>query len=625
MTMLANTRLENATPESRSDAVIDAFPLTASPGAEKNAGRVLVDVKNLHICFPTRARDPDAASVVRGIDITVHAGECVALVGESGSGKSVTARSLLGLAGSGARIDASRFDIDGRDARTFTARHWREVRGGFAGLVMQDALVSLDPLRTIGAEIGEARALHHPRESRRARDAGVLALLRKVGMVEPERRVRQRAGALSGGLRQRALIAAAMAAQPALLIADEPTTALDVTVQAQVLDVLRQRLRAGVGLLLISHDLALVSGIADRVIVLHHGEVVDSGPTAKVLSASSHAYTRRLLAARPSLHSRGFALRSADIVAVPMPGSAAMTHAVVRQPLPPRQGDAPGTLPAASTTPILSVQGINKRYTLKGDWHASSGHFIALDDVSFSVNPGEVVGIVGESGSGKSTIAKIVLGLLSLDGGAVTFAGSSWNHAHALERERTARRSRLRYIPQDPLGSFDPRYTVRDLLREALHDIRHAQALTPDEVLARSVMLLEQVSLDAGVLSRYPITLSGGQRQRIAIARAVASEPDLIVCDEPVSALDVHVQAQVLDVLAKLQRRNHTAVLFISHDLDVIAHISDRVLVLHNGRVVEQGPTPTVYRAPTHPYTRTLLASAPTLPIFDAAATLANP
>ena len=587
-------------------------------GEDAHARRLLVDIRGLHIAFPGASRAN--VSVVRGIDIAVHAGECVALVGESGSGKSVTARSLLGLAGTGARIDAERFIIDGRDARTFTARDWRALRGGFAGLVMQDVLVSLDPLRTIGAEIGEARALHHRKEGRKDRDAGVLSLLRAVGMATPERRVGQRADALSGGLRQRALIASAMAAQPALLIADEPTTALDVTVQAQVLDVLRQRLRTGVGLLLISHDLALVAGIADRVVVMHHGEVVDSGPTAQVLTAASHAYTRRLLAARPSLQSRGYVLRSAEIVSPK--GADAMTTGirVVRQPLPPPHiGPATAKSPESVDMAILQARGIKKHYAEKSSREGKGKRFLALDDVSFSVRRGEILGIVGESGSGKSTIAKIVLGIATPDGGTVTFAGAPWNHVDALERERRSRRSRLRYIPQDPLGSFDPRYTVRELLREGLYAVQRSAGLSSDEVVARSVALLEQVSLDASVLSRHPSTLSGGQRQRIAIARAVASEPDLIVCDEPVSALDVHVQAQVLDVLTTLQRRSGTAVLFISHDLDVIAHVSDRVLVLKDGRVVEEGTTPTVYAAPTQEYTRTLLASAPKLTVFETA------
>ncbi|MBN3761846.1 ABC transporter ATP-binding protein [Burkholderia sp. Ac-20365] len=571
-----------------------------------STARTLVDIRGLQIRFPDAN---DGEPLVRGIDLSIRAGECVALVGESGSGKSLTARSLIGLAGHGARISAQQFEIDGRSALPFSERDWRGVRGGFAGLVMQDALVSLDPLRTIGAEIEETLALHTrpgSRATRRARRARVHATMRDVGMPEPERRAQQYAHELSGGLRQRALIASAIVAGPALVIADEPTTALDVTVQAQILDVLAARLREGVGVLLVSHDLAVVAEIADRVLVMHRGEVVERGSTHDVLTRPAHAYTRRLIAAQPSAHSRGQRLTSARL-GTDAHGHADRARLVVRDPLPARQ--------SVSGETLLQVEGLGKRYARRGpraiaaNGKSDSSDFIALDHVSFDVRRGEVVGIVGESGSGKSTCAKLVLGLEAPSAGQVRFLGTQWNGKDVREPARRALRSKLQYIPQDPLSSFDPRYSVRQLLEEALT----SSGLAPHQVRERSVELLEQVGLDARHLDRRPLSLSGGQRQRVAIARAIAPQPALIVCDEPVSALDVYVQAQVLDLLGTLQAELGLSLLFISHDLDVIRHVSDRVLVFKDGRVVEAGDAQRLFDAPRHEYTRLLMSSAPSL------------
>jgi peptide/nickel transport system ATP-binding protein len=428
------------------------------------------------------------------------------------------------------------------------------------------------------------------------RAAQVQAVMTDVGIPDPARRAQQYAHELSGGLRQRALIASAIAARPALVIADEPTTALDVTVQAQVLAVLAARLREGVGVLLISHDLAVVAGIADRVLVMHRGEVVDSGPTQRVLTQPSHPYTRQLLAAQPSAQSRGHRLSSARIVAAE-PGSRGDGKlSIVREPLPARR--------PLSDERVLRVDGIGKRYAPRGQ-SRDSADFVALEGVSFDVRKGEVVGIVGESGSGKSTCANIVLGLVTPGDGDVEFLGTRWNGAAVAESSRRALRPRLQYIPQDPLSSFDPRHTVRQLLEEGLFSKRLSKA----DGLARSVALLDQVGLDAAFLERRPASLSGGQRQRVAIARALAPEPALIVCDEPVSALDVYVQAQVLDLLASLQARLDTSLLFISHDLDVVRHLSDRVLVFKEGRLIEQGEPEQVFGKPVHPYTRLLVSA----------------
>ncbi|MEU7946553.1 ABC transporter ATP-binding protein [Micromonospora taraxaci] len=533
----------------------------------------LVAVEDLHVAFDTPTGPVEA---VRGISFTVERGECVAIVGESGSGKSVTARTLVGLAGPGSRVRATRLDLAGHDVRGHRPRDWRRVRGRLAGLVLQDALVSLDPLRTVGAEVGEVLSAHGI-VGRRERAGRTIHLLDQVHLPEPERRARQYPHQLSGGLRQRALIASAIAGEPALLIADEPTTALDVTVQAQILRLLAERQADGIGLLLISHDLAVVAQVADRVLVMRDGQVVEQGPTDRLLRAPSHPYTRQLLAAVPSATSRGRRLAAAA-----------------------RAGDARTTLPARpevrADDTVLDAAGLTKRY----------GEHTVVRDVSFTVARGETLGLVGESGSGKSTVARIVAGLLDADAGTVTFEETPW--AGVPERARRPLRRRLQLISQDPLSSFDPRYTVGRVVAENL-DPDVGRADRRDHV----VDLLRRVGLGADLVDRHPRQLSGGQRQRVAIARAIAPRPTVIVCDEPVSALDVSVQAQVLDLLADLRATDGTALLFISHDLGVVHHLSDRVLVMHDGAVVEQGPVGDVFTYPRHDYTRSLLDALPTL------------
>ncbi|MET3994855.1 peptide/nickel transport system ATP-binding protein [Bradyrhizobium sp. JR7.2] len=559
----------------------------SSVGSQIDLAAPIVEVQGLSIGF---AGANGGKPIVVDFDLTIGPGECVALVGESGSGKSITARSLLNLAGDGAKTAAHRFEIKGRDARSFGEADWRKLRGTVTGLVMQDALVSLDPLRTIGQEVAEVISSHRILTDAGAIRDRTLQTLGKVGIPNPADRALQYAHQLSGGLRQRALIASAIAADPDLIIADEPTTSLDVTVQAQVLQVLAERIREGAGLLLISHDLAVVAGIADRVIVMRDGRVVDSGPTRDVLTHPRHPYTRQLIAAVPSGRSRGSRLASARFE----PGAGDATAvSIVREPLPQRQ---------AAGEVVLEVKEISKSFIApKAAGRAKS---VVLQDISFDVRAAEVVGIVGESGSGKSTCAKIVLGLLHPDDGEVTLLGEPWSSVAEAGRRRLRRK--LQYIPQDALSSFDPRYRVRNIIAENLPgaDSRMAR-------LDRIVSLLELVGLSADHLDRVPRSLSGGQRQRVSIARALAAEPAIIVCDEPVSALDICIQAQVLDLLAELQSRLGTALLFISHDLGVIEHLCDRVLVFQNGRIVEQGGAEAVLRQPQHAYTRSLLASVP--------------
>ncbi|WP_131747123.1 ABC transporter ATP-binding protein [Frankia sp. Cppng1_Ct_nod] len=586
---------------------------------------------------------------VRGVSFTLARGECLAIVGESGSGKSVTARTLIGLTGGRSTVSARQLSFDGEDLTALTGPQWQAIRGRRIGLVLQDALVSLDPLRTVGAEVAEPLRIHRI-VNRAEVGERVMSKLADVGVPDPQWRARQYPHQLSGGLRQRALIASAIAAGPELLLADEPTTALDVTVAAQVLNLLRQLKHGGMSLLLISHDLAVMAGLADRIAVMYSGLIVEQGPAERVLGNPRHPYTRALLAAVPAMHAKGTWLsvsvpdqppagpggcpyaarcRLADQRCrdeLPTPAKIEATHDAlcwhpVAEPAetPERLSIAQAPEPAAPGDILIEVEGVSKRFrSPDGTWHE------AVRDVSFQLRVGEALGVVGESGSGKTTVARIVLGLLEPDEGTVRFAGQPWNAAkdrkamadgtraanrsgrRIRERDRRRHRRRIQAIYQDPLGSFDPRYTVERIVGEAVIDIRRGR-----DRRARVVELLDQVGLPANLLRRRPLELSGGQRQRVAIARALAPSPDVIVCDEPVSALDVSIQAQILDLLTVLQRDLGVALLFISHDLGVIHHVSDRLLVMKDGRVVETGDLSQVFSQPVHAYTQKLLAAIP--------------
>lgn len=525
----------------------------------------------------------DGQTVVHNLSFTLAPGKTLALVGESGSGKSVTARSLIGLAGAGARVSARTLSYGGQDLLGLSERGWRRLRGKGIGFVLQDALVSLDPLRAVGKEILEVLKAHNWGD-RRSRGERVIELLDKVGVPEPRLRARQRPDQLSGGLRQRALIASALALSPGLVIADEPTTALDATVQAQILEVLQEIKARGDSLLIISHDLAVVAQLADEVLVLRHGVTVEQGPTEQVLRNPHHPYTRALLDAVPAEHARGTRLS---------PGQPAVNGL-------PRSG--------ADSPLLLRASGLGKRYI--GPDHQSRQ---VVDDVSFELRAGRTLGIVGESGSGKTTVARMVLGLLEPDAGRVEFLGQPWTAAgseRVTEKQRRLHRRDISVIYQDPLSSFDPRWSVGQILADAL-DVAGFQA---GQHVARISQLLEQVRLPAELATRRPLQLSGGQRQRVAIARAIASNPKVIICDEPVSALDVSVQAQVLDLLADLQASLGLAYLFISHDLGVIRHVSDQVLVMRHGKVVESARVEDLFNNPQHEYTRRLLGAVPRLP-----------
>ncbi|MET4158057.1 ABC transporter ATP-binding protein [Agromyces sp. PvR057] len=539
----------------------------------------VLEVRGLSVSFGA-GRD-----VVRGVDLMVEAGTCVAIVGESGSGKSVTARALLGLAGAGASVRADRLVVAGADRRGASEREWRRTRGVGAGLVLQDALVSLDPLRSIGREIGDPLRIHR-RMSHAAARTRAIELLELVGMPHPSLTVDRRSGELSGGMRQRALIASALALDPPLLIADEPTTALDVGVQARVLALLDEARARGTGVLLISHDLAVVSRIADTVVVLDDGAVVETGPTAEILGAPRHPVTRALIDAVPTDVPRGARLVVRDRQA------AAPAEPESDPPRPPRSGPA--------RPPAIEGVGLSKSF------RAGGGTTHAVQEVSFRVDPGRTLGLVGESGSGKTTLARLALGLTAPDAGEVRLAGEPWTPLP--ERDRRTRRSRIAAVYQDAFGSFDPRWNVGRILRDAL--VAGQREVSNAAVTA----LLDQVHVPVDAASRHPLALSGGQRQRVAIARALAGSPDVLVCDEPVSALDATVQARVLDLFDELQRVHGLAMLFISHDLGVIRHMSDTVAVMRNGRVIEHGDAERVFTAPQHEVTAALIRDSPRIP-----------
>jgi peptide/nickel transport system ATP-binding protein len=549
----------------------DPLPLPGVP---------LLHVEDLRVTFPTAQ---GAIEAVRGVSFTIRAGEILALVGQSGSGKSVTARALVGLAGARAQVDAGAMTIVSHDGRVIDLLRlgppaWRAVRGREIGFVLQDALMSLDPLRTVGREIAEP-ILAHDLLPRSRVAAEVEMLLTRAGVPDPEIRAAQYPHELSGGLRQRALIASALAARPRLLIADEPTTALDVTVQQQVLSVFEGLARVGHGVLLITHDLAVAAQIADRIAVMQDGRIVETGPARLVLTTPGQVCTQRLMAAVPGAATRGHWLAAT--------------------------GDAPLRETVASEQrPLLEVDGVSVRFK-----RPDGTPLDALAEASLVIRRGETLGIVGESGSGKTTLGKVALALQPPDRGEVRFEGRPWSRLS--ESARRPLRSRIQTIVQDPLGSFDPRYTVERIIEQPL---RLRGDLGRKARRDRIAELIDLVSLPSELLARRPATLSGGQRQRVSIAQALASEPDLLVCDEPVSSLDVMTQAQVLDLLVALQARLRLAMLFISHDLGVIQHVSHRIAVMEAGRIIETGTVDEVFDHPQHPSTRRLLGAVPHLP-----------
>nr|WP_030850476.1 ABC transporter ATP-binding protein [Streptomyces griseus] len=517
---------------------------------------------------------------VRAVDrlsFTLEPGGALGVVGESGSGKSAAAYALLGLhRGTGARVGGSVL-VAGTDVNAADERGLRALRGARAAMVFQDPLSSLDPYYPVGDQIAEVYRVHRP-VNRRAARARAVEVLDRVGIPDAARRSRLRPHEFSGGMRQRALIAMALACEPRLLVADEPTTALDVTVQAQILDLLHDlRHETGMGLLLVTHDVGVAAESVDDVLVMRRGAEVERGPVARVLGAPREPYTKELLAAVPRVEAR----RTASV------------SAVEGAPLVPAVEDA---------APLIEAVDLRRAFG------RGSGRVAAVDGVSLTVRAGETLGIVGESGSGKTTLGRMLVRLLDPTSGRLRYRG---REIGALpERELRPFRRELQMVFQDPVASLNPRRSVGESVADPL---RAAGERDEGRIRDRVGALLERVGLEPAHFERYPHEFSGGQRQRVGIARALAAEPKLIVCDEPVSALDVTTQAQVVALLAELQRELGIGLVFIAHDLAVVRQVSDRVAVMRRGVLVEQGEADAVYEAPRDPYTRQLLAAVPAL------------
>ncbi|MCD9588885.1 ABC transporter ATP-binding protein [Streptomyces sp. 8ZJF_21] len=559
-----------------------------------NTTEPLLSIRGLEVSYRTGDGAPPA---VRGVDLDIAPGEVLALVGESGSGKSTTAHAVIGLLPPGGRVDGGRILFDGTDLATAGERELRARRGRDIGLIPQDPMVSLNPVQRIGRQVAEVLLIHGLAD-RASAPAEAVRILGQAGLPDPEVRARQYPHELSGGMRQRVLIAIAVAARPRLVIADEPTSALDVTVQRRILDHIETLTRqAGTAVLLITHDLGVAADRARRIAVMSEGRIVETGRTRDVLTAPRHPYTRRLLASAPSVATERARVRVRVREEPPADGPSGAGA----------EGAGAGGTGAGGTgadlvvTDLVVAEGLVKEFAARG-----RAPVRAVDAVDFRIRRGECFALVGESGSGKSTTARMVARLTDPTEGQIRFDGQDITALSGRALRRLRRRVQLVY--QNPYSSLDPRRSVADAVTEPLRAFRVGDRAAR---LRRAAELLDRVALPATTLRRRPGELSGGQRQRVAIARALALGPDLVICDEPVSALDVSVQARILELLAEFQRDLGLSYLFISHDLAVVRQIADRVGVMRDGRLLETGTTDRVFAAPSHPYTEELLAAIP--------------
>ncbi|MEO3427875.1 ABC transporter ATP-binding protein [Pelagibius sp. CAU 1746] len=572
--------------------------------------RDLLRIRDLRISFDLPEGRLEA---VRGVSFRVPQGKTVALVGESGSGKSVVSQAIMGILPRSARIDAGRIlfhdpvlaadraetmiDIAGLHPES---AEMRSIRGGRISIIFQEPMTSLSPVHTVGNQICEALHLHRKVGEAEGR-ALVTDMLRLVGFPDPEKAMKTYPFELSGGLRQRAMIAMALVCRPALLIADEPTTALDVTIQAQILKLIKDlQAELGMAVLIITHDLGVVANVADEVVVMYHGEVMERGALEDIFHDPQHPYLKALLRAVPRFHMK--------------PGERLVPIREIRQ----RDDSAfLGKNKAHDNHgggTLLKVEHVSKNFTIRkaGLFNSDKdGSLLAVDDVSFTVRRGECLGLVGESGCGKTTLSKMIMRALQPDSGSIVFMDREAGETDVLRLagdDLMAFRRKIQFVFQDPFSSLNPRMTVGDILAEPLliHGIG-----TPAERRGIVEELMGVVGLNRNHIRRYPHSFSGGQRQRIGIARALALHPQLVICDEPVSALDVSIQAQVLNLLKDLQRNLGLTYIFISHNLAVVDYIADRIAVMCRGRLVEVAPRAQLFRAPIHPYTKALLAAVP--------------
>jgi len=573
------------------DAATDAGPAAPVPGASPSYeddhpddANPLLQISDLEVAFTSSTGTVPA---VRGASLTVYPGQTVAIVGESGSGKSTTAAAIIGLLPGTGRVTGGTIEFDGRDITHLSTKQWVELRGSGIGLVPQDPMTNLNPVLRIGKQVKEALEANHvvPRSEVGQR---VATLLEEAGLPDAERRAKQFPHEFSGGMRQRVLIAIGLAAHPKLLIADEPTSALDVTVQRRILDHLGQMTaELGTAVLFITHDLGLAAERAEQLVVMHRGRIVESGPALEILQHPQHPYTQRLVAAAPSLasariesaHARGIEVTEEELT-----------------------GSGAGSV---STSEIIRVEHLTKEFDVRGA-KGEAKKLLAVDDVSFKVRTGTTMALVGESGSGKSTVANMVLNLLDPTSGKVYVRGQDCSEMD--EKELFALRRKLQVVFQNPYGSLDPMYSIFRIIEEPLrvHGIG-----TKAERLARVQELLDLVALPRSVMRRYPNELSGGQRQRVAVARALALNPEVVVLDEAVSALDVLVQNQILNLLNDLQAQLGLSYLFITHDLAVVRQIADDVAVMEHGKLVEAATSDVLFNHPVQDYTRELIDAVP--------------
>ena len=566
----------------------------------------LLKVTDLSVCFDTQAGPIEP---VRGISFRVRAGSTVAIVGESGSGKSVTAQAIMGILPSNGRITGGEilfsdpkgveptFDLA---ALNPASAAYRRVRGDRISMIFQEPMTSLSPLHTIGDQIGEALRIHRGMSKGEAKRAAI-QMIATTGFPDPGRAFDTYPFELSGGLRQRAMISMALACGPSLLIADEPTTALDVTIQAQILKLMRDLQQAlGMAVLIITHDLGVVANVAEEIIVAYQGQIMESGTLDDIFRAPRHEYLKGLLNAVPHFDMKdGERLRPLREI----------EHKTARLLV----NDGKDRM-LTSGRPLLEVKGLTKSFGVrKGNMFGGGGDVArirAVEDVNLRIFPGECLGLVGESGCGKTTLSKLIMRAIDADAGQLLLDGPDGPVDLMKMNEDAMRpyRTRVQYMFQDPFGSLNPRMTVRQILSEPLAIHHIGDAAYRQEMVEE---LLELVGLDPRFVNRYPHSFSGGQRQRIGIARALALKPDLLICDEPVSALDVSVQAQILNLLKDLQRELGLTYLFISHNLAVVDYVADRIAVMYGGRIVETAPRELLFKGPRHPYTQALLTAVP--------------